>query len=69
MKLDISEKNQDDIDIDKIYDEIGEQNKKSIDEALKNIPKPNPTAGSSDLEIASFCEENNCDLLSGFKQT
>jgi len=29
---------------------------------------PNPDAESSDLEIASFCEENNCDLLTGDKR-
>jgi len=29
---------------------------------------PNPPPESSDLEIASFCEENNCDLLTGDKR-
>jgi len=29
---------------------------------------PNPKAQSSDEEIALFCEENNCDLLTGDKR-
>ena len=28
----------------------------------------NPSANSTDLELASFCEENNCDLLTGDKR-
>ena len=30
--------------------------------------EPNPPGNSSDLEIASFCEKNNCDLLTGDKR-
>ena len=30
--------------------------------------EPNPLANSSDLEIALFCEKNNCDLLTGDKR-
>lgn len=29
---------------------------------------PNPRADSSDQSIASFCEENNCDLITGDKR-
>ena len=28
----------------------------------------NPSADATDLELASFCEKNNCDLLTGDKR-
>jgi len=42
--------------------------KKDYPEILQVGVPPNPPADSSDLELASFCEENNCDLLTGDKR-
>jgi len=57
MKLDMSEKKQDARDIDKIYDEIGEQNKKSMDEALKNIPEQKIDENQNRILGCSFCQK------------
>jgi len=42
--------------------------KNDYPEILQVGVPPNPPADSSDLELASFCEENNCDLLTGDKR-
>lgn len=42
--------------------------KNDYPEILQVGVDPNPSADSSDLEIASFCEKNNCDLLTGDKR-
>ena len=56
------------------YDERGWADKKDVlikkdyEEILRVGEEPNPKMGSSDEEIAIFCEENNCDLLTADKK-
>lgn len=38
------------------------------EEILKIGEEPNPPMNSGDETIASFCEEKNCDLLTGDKR-
>lgn len=49
-------------------DENEEKIKKDYEEILRVGVEPNPTPDSSDEVIASFCEEKNCDLLTGDKR-
>jgi len=41
---------------------------KDYPEILHVGVEPNPSADDSDSKIASFCEKNNCDLLTGDKR-
>jgi len=56
------------------YDERGwadkknDKIKKEYEEILRVGEDPNPKMGASDEEIATFCEENNCDLLTADKK-
>lgn len=50
----------------------GDNNKNKILNDYETILRvgiePNPKSDSSDEEIANYCEENNCDLLTGDKR-
>jgi hypothetical protein len=56
------------------YDERGwadkknEKIRKDYEEIKRVGEEPNPKMGASDEEIAIFCEENNCDLLTADKK-
>jgi len=41
---------------------------KDYEEILRVGIDPNPKQESTDERIAAFCEENNCDLLTGDKR-
>jgi len=49
-------------------DEKEDKIKKDYEEILRVGENPNPKMGASDEEIATFCEENNCDLLTADKK-
>lgn len=42
--------------------------KDEYEEIIKVGLEPNPPQESSDEKIAAFCEDNNCDLLTGDKR-